>query len=134
MANNVLKDKNGIILNPKIPRYENLKIYSTDEKMIGMWINGKKLYRKVVNFDYFGNNGQRTVSHNITNLDDIVFYQYSWYDITDETFFSGMRFDNSTTYCKVSVSNTSINAIGKGTDWASRTTKGKCILYYTKTV
>ena len=57
--NEVLKDKNGFILNPKIPRYENLKIYSADEKKIGCWVDGKPLYRKVfvvtdqnnINFD-----------------------------------------------------------------------------------
>ena len=57
--NDVLKDKNDFILDPKIPRYENLKIFSTDEKKIGKWVDGKPLYRKVfivtdqnnINFD-----------------------------------------------------------------------------------
>ncbi len=46
--NNVLVDKNGNIMNPKIPRYERKRKYSTEEINTGdIWINGKPIYRKV---------------------------------------------------------------------------------------
>ena len=47
MANNVLKDKDNNILNPKIPRYENLKNYSEEEQLVGNYLS-RPLYRKVV--------------------------------------------------------------------------------------
>lgn len=131
MSNSVLKDKDNNILNPKIPRYENLKNYSTLEQVVGNWAS-EILYRKVVNFDYFPNNTQRIVPTNIADLNDIKWYEYSWYDDSDKRFFSGLRFDNATTYCKVAISHTDLIVEGKGVDWSSRTSQGKCIIYYTK--
>lgn len=61
--NDVLIDKNGFILDPKIPRYEKLKIYSTDEKKIGNWVDGKPLYRKV-----FIVTDQNNISFDISSL------------------------------------------------------------------
>ena len=133
MANNVLKDKDDKILNPQIPRYENLKIYSDEEQLIGKWIDGKNLYRKVISFDYFPNNSQRVVSTHINNLEYICWYEYSWYDESDKRFFSGLRFDNNTTFCKVAISHTDLIVEGKGVDWSTRTSNGECVIYYTKT-
>lgn len=132
-VNNVLIDKDDNILNPKIPRYENLKKISTEEQAIGKWIDGKTLYRKLVEFDYFPNNTQRVVPHYITNLQYICWYEYSWYDESDKKFFSGLRFDANTTFCKVGISHTDLIIEGRGTDWSERTSDGKCIIYYTKT-
>lgn len=50
--------------------YEELaKTYSTTEKKIGTWIDGKPLYRKVVIIDSVGNNVNMQVALNISNLD-----------------------------------------------------------------
>lgn len=132
MSNSVFKNKDDKILNPKIPRYENLKNYLDEEQIIGKW-EEETLYRKVVNFDYFPNNSQRIVPTNISNLKDVKWYEYSWYDDSDKRFFSSLRFDNSTTYCKVAISHTDLVVEGRGVDWSSRTSQGKCIIYYTKT-
>jgi hypothetical protein len=49
--------------------YEELsKTYSTTEKVVGTWINGKPLYRKVVIIDTIGNNVNMEVPLNISNL------------------------------------------------------------------
>lgn len=45
--------------------------YSTDEKVIGTWVDGKPLYRKVVNVTSPLNNGWGTVT-NIGELDTMV--------------------------------------------------------------
>lgn len=132
MSNSVLMDKDENILNPNIPRYENLKNYLDEEQIIGKW-EEETLYRKVVNFDYFPNNGQRIVLTNISDLKDIKWYEYSWYDDSDKRFFSGLRFDTNTTYCKVAISHTDLIVEGRGVDWSTRTSDGKCIIYYTKT-
>lgn len=41
--------------------------YSTTERRIGTWIDGKPLYRKVVNFGTLPNATSKRVNHNITN-------------------------------------------------------------------
>lgn len=107
--------------------------YSSNEQIVGKWINGKTLYRKVITFNYFPNNTQRVVPHYITNLQYICWYEYSWYDESDKRFLSGFRFDNSTTYCKIAISHTDLIVEGRGTNWSTRTFNGKCIIYYTKT-
>lgn len=133
MANNVLKDKDNNILNPKIPQYENLKNYSEEEQLVGNYLS-RPLYRKVVEFGAFPSNGQRTVNHNILNLSEICWFNYSWYDTADNKYFSGPRIDSSSVICKVAVNNTSLIIEGLGNvAWADRTTGGKCIIYYTKT-
>ena len=48
-----------------------LNKYSTTEEAIGVWTNGKIIYRKVISFDYFPNNSQRVVSTHINNLEYI---------------------------------------------------------------
>lgn len=43
----LINNKRKTIFNGIIPRYEDLRIYSTNEVIIGKWIDGKNLYRKV---------------------------------------------------------------------------------------
>lgn len=45
-----------------------LETYSETEQMIGYWINGKPLYRKVINFGAVPSNTTRAVNHNISNV------------------------------------------------------------------
>lgn len=51
---------------------DKLSIYSTDEKAVGAWIDGKTIYRKVVNFGALPNATVREVAHNITNIDYVI--------------------------------------------------------------
>ena len=44
-----------------------MELYSTTERKIGTWIDGKPLYRKVINFGALPNNELKTVNHNIVN-------------------------------------------------------------------
>lgn len=46
--------------------------YSTEEQVIGKWINGKPLYRKVIDCGSLPNNGTKTVMHNISNLEEVT--------------------------------------------------------------
>ena len=58
--------------------------YSTDEQVIGTWINGKPLYRKTF---YVGNsvtmNAQYNVPHDLVNIDEIVNKSGTYYDEVD---------------------------------------------------
>ena len=49
---------------------EKLEIYSTEERRIGIWIDGKPLYRKVVTFN-ITTEEEYTVDHNISNVNHI---------------------------------------------------------------
>lgn len=42
--------------------------YSTTEKVVGKWIDGKPLYQKTIDFGTLPNNALKTIAHNISNL------------------------------------------------------------------
>ena len=46
--------------------------YSEEERVIGTWIDGKPLYRKVINFGALPNNTTKTIAHNISNVDMVI--------------------------------------------------------------
>lgn len=46
--------------------------YSTEEQVIGKWIDGKPIYRKVVDFGALPNATSKSVAHNITNISYIT--------------------------------------------------------------
>lgn len=66
----------GYDSNDPIPNgYEEVNIdfleYSTSEKVIGTWINGKPLYRKVL-ISTSGNSGNKRIAHGITDIGKVV--------------------------------------------------------------
>ena len=48
-----------------------LEEYSTTEKIIGTWIDGKPLYRKVLSTVGLAGNTKKSIAYNIDNLDKI---------------------------------------------------------------
>ena len=64
-ANNMNEMQN--ILNDNISE-EVLDVYSTTEKVIGTWVDGKPLYRKVFKFGAMPNTANKDIPHNISNL------------------------------------------------------------------
>jgi hypothetical protein len=60
--------KDDLTDDTKIPSVKAVKeVYSTTEKIIGTWINGKPIYRKVIDTTYSGE-----INTNIQNLDTMV--------------------------------------------------------------
>lgn len=60
-------------------KYGDPNDYSTTEKIVGSWVDGKPLYQKTINFGTLPNTSQKEVSHNISNLKravDITGYFY----------------------------------------------------------
>lgn len=47
-------------------------VYSTNEQLIGKWVNGEDLYQKTVNCGNLPNATSKTVAHGISNLDRII--------------------------------------------------------------
>lgn len=46
--------------------------YSTNEQVVGTWIDGNTIYEKTIDFGALPNNTTKSVSHGISNLDDII--------------------------------------------------------------
>ena len=67
---NVMLEKGSESTLPYVPykEFSNKQHYSTSEQVIGTWIDGKTLYRKVVNFGALPNATTTTVAHGISNL------------------------------------------------------------------
>lgn len=61
--------------------------FSTTEKAVGTWIDGKTIYRKTVDFGTLPNTALKQVSHNISNLDMIVDIQGIAHRSADNEFF-----------------------------------------------
>jgi hypothetical protein len=58
--------------------------YSTTEQVVGTWIDGKTLYRKVITayFDSYLPSGTTSIPHNISGVSEIIgidtMYQLGW--------------------------------------------------------
>ena len=73
MATIKVKDSNGNwTVSPIIHKDS---VYSTTEQIIGQWIDGKPIYRKVVDFGYLPNATSKTVAHGISNFDMLTSVQ-----------------------------------------------------------
>ena len=62
--------KNGVEIATLNDIPSTLDIYSTDEKVIGTWIDGRPIYQKTI--DIGSASGNSSISHGISNLDIIV--------------------------------------------------------------
>ena len=111
--------------------------YSESEIIVGRWIDGKPLYRKVVYVNNLANNTTKTVSCNIgaNIIDQMVKQSLIWYDTVDKDWSKDGRWDSNTIRIEYNYRTSDdviwINSIG--TNWTGRTTKAYAILEYTKT-
>lgn len=54
-------------------KYGNETDYSTDEKIIGTWIDGKPIYQKTINFGNLATaNAYKSVNHSVSNFERLV--------------------------------------------------------------
>lgn len=68
-STNALSANQGKLLNEKITKNNT---YSTEEQAVGIWIDGKTIYRKVINFGALPNATKKEVQHNISNLEQFT--------------------------------------------------------------
>lgn len=104
--------------------------YSTSEKVIGKWIDGKPLYRKVINFGSLPDTSDKDVAHNISNIGDLVnITGMTW---NSNKFFHPLPFSaNSTNQIRLEASLSNVK-ITTYSSWTAYTTT-YVILEYTKT-
>lgn len=107
--------------------------YSTSETNTGKtWIDGKTIYRKVVDTGTLPNGSPKTVAHNISNLERIVHIEGFFYRSSDGMTrpFSFIYASNAT-FAGVQVDNTNISVYAS---WDNQATGSYVILEYTKSV
>lgn len=64
----------------------NHEYYTTGEQAIGTWVNGKTLYRKVINIGNLPNATTKTISTGLSNITPINLYGYGYNPNTDVMF------------------------------------------------
>ena len=119
---NVLLNGNQIIVN---------NIYSEDEMVIGKWIDGKPIYRKVIVTTNALNTTTVTINHNIENFEHIVnCYGYAPFGTSQYLF--GALEENK--YINIASVDASTFKIKVAESWLNSFTEGcVTILEYTKT-
>lgn len=50
------------------------QVYSKNEIKVGKWINGKTIYRKVIDFGKLPDNAAKQINHGISNIDEVTNY------------------------------------------------------------
>lgn len=103
--------------------------YSTTEKWTGgYWIDNKKIYKKTINFGALPNNTQKSVNHNISNLDWVVKVECFAKDAYGNRLSMPTPSTNPVT---LNVRDTDILVVT--TSDRSSYTQTYCTIYYTKT-
>lgn len=107
--------------------------YSTNETLTNkVWIDGKPIYRKVIDCGSLPNATTKTVNHSITNMDSICLINGSSKDTSGYKITLPFLDINNPTYgVMIYVDNTKINLVCG--DNKSSYTKSYVILEYTKT-
>jgi hypothetical protein len=104
--------------------------YSNNEIKVGTWINGKPMYRKVVELGLLPNNTTKTVSLRIADLKNIVKGEGYFFS---GTIFSAMPFSSSS-QPSYSIDFYFENGNAVITTYRDRSSwYGRAIVYYTKT-
>ena len=115
----------------------NLGTYSTEETYTGKkWIDGKKIYRKVVAVD-FPTESLAVVEtkHNITNIDTVTDQALTWYDTYDKRWYKTFKDTSGQYYVQIDgIANEAVRVkTSAAYRWDARTSNRYAILEYTKT-
>lgn len=110
-----------------------LEIYSTEEQVIGTWVDGKTLYRKVFDFGQLPVTGRKEIKHGISNLNKItkLYGIASWKSVDMPTIPLPSADPDGGKYSVYLSANSSIIAVTTGSDRGAF--YGYIIIEYTKT-
>lgn len=109
--------------------------YSTDEQIIGEWIDGKPIYRKVFNNLSFtsASSWYSVGSHGIKNLKDVINYSCIYKNSSNQFLLSDIMYESSAKQFSLLLTSTGILLKNSGTDTAWTSGTFNLILEYTKT-
>lgn len=112
--------------------------YSTEEQIIGEWIDGKPIYQKTYALLILTQNTWNTLPHNITNLDKVVDYYGACYVMVSANLYRWIKFgctiggdDDYSLYAQVTTDSI-MTFSGKYTAWGTDS-YGYVTVQYTKT-
>lgn len=106
---------------------------SSSEQFTGeYWIDGRKIYQKIVAVNFSG--GTSTTYHGISDLNLVISTEIHWYDNADGAYFKAPREDAANIYIRFQkITASSIYISCAGTDWQPRTKDRYAIIKYVKT-
>ena len=110
---------------------ERLKTYSTEEKVVGTWINDKPLYRKVITVNNFLWSSGTTLAHNIQNAEFVMCKNYIFDD--NGAIYGDFSLVDSKGNGNFYTNTESIIFVGSSSWSASSTRTWYFVLEYTKT-
>lgn len=125
--------KKGTVIDKYTPykEFSNKQIYSTNEQVIGTWIDGKPLYRKTIKSTTPSIGGNNIIPHGISNIDSIA-NAYGCAVYLDHYYVLGAH-ESSTRFVNIKNVNETNITIVVSTDWATSFAGGFTItLEYTK--
>ena len=129
MANIDFQNETTPISDTNLNSIQEISVYSTNEMEIGLWIDGKPLYRKVISFGALPNNTTKSVAHNISNLKRIV--KVEGFAGSSQNL-GGITLPHATSNpMALYVDNTNVNV--KTSSDATAYTEAYIYVYYTKT-
>lgn len=121
------------VVNDTCTQVDNSIGYSTTETAIGTWIDGKTIYRKVVDTGALPNATVKNVAHNISNLDFVTSLRIVAYNSTYKYFTEVPMVDKTNVTYQVSLYLTLTNIVINAGDNKSGYNKSYAIIEYTKT-
>lgn len=92
-------------------------IYSTEEREIGVWTDGKPLYEKTIDFGAIPNSTSKSVAHNISNLDKVV--SFDGVMISSDSFETVPSGENSNFRLTANDTNVNVVTSANWNDWSS---------------
>ena len=109
--------------------------YSTEEKVVGEYRNGEKIYEKTIVVGALPNDNTSRINHGISNFKRLIKIEASWYDTDDRRWYSDKRPPSSAIgiYIDFRLSDTQLIIEGRGANWSSRTRDCDVTIRYTKT-
>lgn len=126
----------NIYMNPSLS-------FTEEEKVVGQWVDGKKLYQKSLSASSISSTGSLKISHGISNFGRLVaIVNFSFYDTSDSAWRSGGRYYSSSNLnYSVGLEGWTCNStylmlqnnMTTSIDWSSRTSNVVVTMQYTKT-
>lgn len=77
---------------------DNFGVYSTEEIVVGRWLDGKPIYKKTITIQIDGASDITNAPHNISNLDNVIRYEAFFKEGTTTRYMPQFYNDMSPTY------------------------------------
>lgn len=115
-------------------KISSLHTYTIEEQVVGTWIDGKTIYRKVIDLGSLPNATSKRINHNISNLKDVI--SLNGFAKDSSTFLPIPYISSFTGYdqYQIGFDYTNATTIGVTTGINRTSFTGFAIIEYTKTV